>query len=93
MSTTLLLRTGKLYVTNNTARHRLWRKSVAVLINGNTAHLNFYRLPGHGRTSAKRQASVRNKLQPTVIRGLISGQPLMVNGSPKVVDVITVAQR
>lgn len=35
-------------------------------------------------------ASVRNKLYPTVIRGLISGQPLMLNGSPKVIDVITV---
>lgn len=65
--------------------------SVAVLTNGNTAHLNFYRLPRRGRPLGKCWASVRNKLQPTVIQGLISVQPLMLSGSPEVVDVITVA--
>lgn len=68
-------------------------ESVVVLTNGNTAHLAFYKLPRRGRPLGKCWASVRNKLQPTVIRGLISGQPLMLSGSPKVVDVITVAPR
>lgn len=37
-------------------------------------------------------ASVRDKLRPAVIRGPISGQPLMLSGSPELVDVITVAR-
>lgn len=68
-------------------------EGVVLPTNGNTAHPAFYEPPGRGRPLGWCWASVRNKLQPTVIRGLISGQPLMLSGSPKVVDVITVAPR
>lgn len=54
-----------------------------------SAYCLFVIICGCGQPMGTSSATVRNKMHPTVIQGLISGQPLL-NGSPKVIDVITV---
>lgn len=93
LNITLLLRKKKFYLN---PFDTLSGGSCCCPANFNTSHLAFTNVPNTDDLwggGASVGASVRDKLRPAVIRGPISGQTLMLSGSPALVDVITVARR